>query len=267
MKVFIPAAGKGTRLGNLTKNKPKALVEINEQPMLHHLIIKLKEFGFDEFVINIHHHGDQVIEHLRKHNNYNVNITIADECDELLNTGGGLVNASKHFSTPGPFLVHNVDILTDLDLKEFYQNHQNSGNDISLLVNQRDTSRYLLFDDNMRLGGWENRKTGEQILNSDQKCDKAYAFGGIHVVNQEAAQKLIPESGEKVFPIIPEYIRTCKELRIVGIEKPEIFWLDMGRPEHLIAASEYLMKTKSFAVKTSEDEPTTNNNDNNNLKP
>ncbi len=241
MKVFIPAAGKGTRLGAFTENMPKALVDVAGKPMLYHLVKRLKEYGFNEFVINVHHFADIVEEYLRKHDNFNVNVTIADERDQLLNTGGGLVNAAKYFHGEEPFLVHNVDVLTNLDLKSFYDSHIKDNNDISLIVMHRKTSRYLLFNDEMLLRGWENRTTGEQILFDKTGELSPLAFGGIHIVNPAAVDLLHPDTEIAAFPIIPEYIRTCGKQKIRGVHEQEIFWLDMGKPEHLKTAESYLL--------------------------
>lgn len=243
MKVFIPAAGKGTRLGLLTSEKPKALVEIAGRPMLYHLINKLKDAGFCEFVINVHHHATLIEDYLRKHNNFDVDIRISDEKDQLLNTGGGLVKAASLFEGDQPFLVHNVDILSDIDLKAFYDQHIEENNDISLLVQKRETSRYLLFDSRMHLRGWENKTTGEQILHDQSEGLIPYAFGGLHVVNPRIVTLLKP-AGERSFPIIPQYIKHCSILRIKGIQLPYAYWLDMGKPEHLKSAEQYLNETK-----------------------
>ncbi len=243
MKVFIPAAGKGTRLGILTSEKPKALVEIAGKPMLFHLINKLKDAGFTEFVVNVHHRAAMIEDYLRKHNNFDVDIRISDEKGQLLNTGGGLVKAASLFEGDQPFLVHNVDILTDLDLKAFYDQHIQENNDISLLVQKRETSRYLLFDAQMYLRGWENRSTGEQILHDQSEGLIPYAFGGLHVVNPGIAHVLKP-AGEKKFPVIPQYIRNCKALKIKGLRMPYAYWIDMGKPEHLKSAEKYLYNIK-----------------------
>ena len=157
---MIFAAGLGTRLKPLTDRIPKALVPVNGIPMLQHVILKLKQAGFTEIVINIHHFGEQIIDFLQAHQNFGITIHISDEREELLDTGGGIKKAIPFFSGNEPFLVHNVDILSDTDLKALYDYHQQSTNDATLLVSQRETSRYLLFDkDNARLCGWINKQT------------------------------------------------------------------------------------------------------------
>ena len=157
---MIFAAGLGTRLKPLTDRIPKALVPVNGIPMLQHVILKLKQAGFTEIVINIHHFGEQIISFLQAHQNFGIMVRISDEREELLDTGGGIKKAIPFFSGNEPFLVHNVDILSDTDLKALYDYHRQSTNDATLLVSQRETSRYLLFDkDNARLCGWINKQT------------------------------------------------------------------------------------------------------------
>ena len=146
MKAMIFAAGLGTRLKPLTDRMPKALVPVNGIPMLQHVILKLKQAGCTEIVINIHHFGEQIIDFLQAHQNFGITVHISDEREELLDTGGGIKKAIPFFSGNEPFLVHNVDILSDTDLKALYDYHRQSINDATLLVSQRETSRYLLFD-------------------------------------------------------------------------------------------------------------------------
>ncbi len=244
MKVFIPAAGKGTRLHPHTLHKPKALVEVAGKPMLYHLIHRLKAQGFHEMVINVHHFADQIEAYLHENNSFGVKITIADEREALLDTGGGLVNAAAYFEGESPFLVHNVDVLTNVDLRKFCALSLQHGCDLSLLVMQRATSRYLLFDDSMRLSGWENRATGERLLGREATALEPYAFAGIHWVNPAVVAQLVPEEGRKAFPVIPEYIRLCRTRVIKGILMPYSYWLDMGRPEHLATATDYLRRAK-----------------------
>ena len=143
---MIFAAGLGTRLKPLTDHTPKALVKVNGRPMLEHIILKLKASGFTEIVVNIHHFGEQIIDFLQANGNFGLNIHISDERDQLLDTGGGIKKASAFFQGNEPFLVHNVDILSNTDLRNLYLHHLKEGSDATLLVSQRATSRYLLFD-------------------------------------------------------------------------------------------------------------------------
>src|SRR5664280_1226211 len=161
MKAMIFAAGLGTRLKPVTDNLPKALVPIAGKPLLEHVILKLKSAGFDEIIVNIHHFPDQIIDFLKANNNFSIRIEVSDERNLLLDTGGGIRRAAWFFDDEKPFLVHNVDILSNVDLKELYQQHLRSNSLATLVVSKRDTFRYLLFNDDNRLCGWINEKTGE----------------------------------------------------------------------------------------------------------
>ena len=156
MKAMIFAAGLGTRLRPLTDNMPKALVPVAGKPMLERVILRLKEAGFNEITVNIHHFGEQIIDFLRAHDNFGTEIHISDERGMLLDTGGGIKKARPFLDGQEPFLVHNADILTDIDLAGLYRHHLESDAESTLLVSERKTSRYLLFDDDYHLHGWIN---------------------------------------------------------------------------------------------------------------
>ena len=180
MKAMIFAAGLGSRLKPLTDTMPKALVPIAGHPMLEHVILKLKAAGFTEIVINIHHFGEQILDFLEANENFGLIIHISDERDLLLDTGGGIKKARSFFeNSDEPFLIHNVDILSDVNLKELYDYHLRSGAVATLLASQRKTSRYLLFDTDKRLCGWINKDT-EQVkpegFQYDSSLYQEYAF-------------------------------------------------------------------------------------------
>lgn len=161
MKAMIFAAGLGTRLRPLTNDRPKALVEVGGKPMLEHVITRMIDAGFEDITVNIHHFGQKIIDFLDAKNNFGINIHISDERDLLLDTGGGILKAKKFLDGNEPFLVHNADILTSLDLKAFYDWHCKDTDTVaSLLVKHRDTARYLLFDHNDKLKGWINKNRG-----------------------------------------------------------------------------------------------------------
>ncbi|MDE6174694.1 MAG: NTP transferase domain-containing protein [Duncaniella sp.] len=160
MKALIFAAGLGTRLGSITQTCPKALVEVGGEPMLKRVILKLKRAGIDDMVVNIHHHADMIRDYLSSNNNFGVNILLSDESNELLDTGGGLLKAKDLLVTDSPVLLHNADILTDFNVSEMIESHRKSEADVTLLVAQRTTSRYLLFDDTLRMKGWTDIGTG-----------------------------------------------------------------------------------------------------------
>ena len=186
MKAMIFAAGLGTRLKPLTDHMPKALVPVAGRPMLEHVILKLKAAGFNELVINIHHFGEQILDFLRANQNFGLTIHISDERDCLLDTGGGIRKAEPFFRGNEPFLVHNVDILSDTDLKALYEYHRQSGNDATLLASRRKTIRYLLFDDEKRLCGWINKdtlQTKPEGFAYNPEHHHEYAFSGIHVIS------------------------------------------------------------------------------------
>ena len=157
MKALIFAAGLGTRLKPLTDTMPKALVKVGGKPMLEHVILHLKEQGFCDIIINIHYLGEQIIDFLKANHNFGINICISDERSEVLETGGGILKAADFLEDDEPFLVHNSDILTNIDLRGLYQQHIENKADATLLVGQRDTSRYLIFNHEDTLCGWINK--------------------------------------------------------------------------------------------------------------
>ncbi len=244
MKAMIFAAGLGTRLKPLTDHTPKALVPVNGHPMLEHVILKLKAAGCTEAVVNVHHFGQQIIDFLHANQNFGITIHISDERNELLDTGGGIKKASSFFSGTAPFLVHNVDILSDVDLKALYDFHLQSGNDATLLVSPRETSRYLLFDTNIRLCGWLNKPTGQTkpagfIYRHD--IYNEYAFSGIHVVSPSLF-RYMDNQWEGKFPIMDFYLQTCKEARIGGYLVTGLQLIDIGKPDTLAQAAAFLKR-------------------------
>lgn len=235
MKAMILAAGRGTRLKSLTENTPKALVKAGAMNLLERLIMKMKVQGVDRIVINVHHHADHIIEFIQQKDSFGIPIDISDERDMLLETGGGILKAASFFTGDEPFIVHNVDILSDLDLRSIYHEHVNSSALATLAVKKRETSRYLLFDKNMSMKGWENRSSGEKILPADDAGSLLpYAFSGIHVISPRIFP-LISETG--VFSIIDTYLRLCKDETIKGYRHDEGLWIDAGKPEGLEMAN------------------------------
>lgn len=228
---MIFAAGLGTRLRPLTNDRPKALVEVNGVTLLEKVIRRLIHFGFDQIIINVHHFAEKVIDFLKKKHHFGIQIAIAHEKDLVLETGGGLKNVSWFFEDGQPFLVHNVDILTDLDLRLFYQHHLTSHALATLAVRKRQTSRYLLFDEKGLLSGWQNVKTGEtKIARKTHQVLSQWAFSGIHVINPLLFKKM-SEMG--VFSIIQPYLRLAATEKIVAYPHTETVWLDVGRLESL----------------------------------
>ena len=232
MKALIFAAGKGTRLKPFTDHHPKALATVNGVPLLERNIRFLQGFGINDFVINIHHFGDQIVDFLRKNDNFGAKIEISDERGELLETGGGLVFARKFLDFQEDFLIMNADILTDLNVSEFVKYHQEKKDFATLAVSDRKSSRKLLFNSEMVLRGWLNVETGEQRLAEFNKGFKALAFSGIHCINPEIFNK-IKRTGK--FSIMEEYLDLMHSEQIHGYEHQGIL-IDVGRPESVLEA-------------------------------
>lgn len=245
MNAMIFAAGLGTRLRPLTNDRPKALVEVNGKTLLEHNILKLKAAGFDHIVVNVHHFGEQIIDFLNNHDNFGIDIKVSDERDLLLDTGGGLLKAMSLFEDQSPVLIHNVDIVSDVDLAASYRAHceaeaKASGNELAatLLINDRKTSRYLLFDQDRRLRGWTNITTGEV---KGEKAELMRAFSGIHIVSASIARYLKDYAKEAAFPIMSFYLWACDKTVIRGEElDAECRWVDCGKVESLAKAAEIL---------------------------
>lgn len=233
MKAIVFAAGLGTRLKPLTNTRPKALVELNGVPLLEIAIRKLKHFGFDEIIVNIHHFGEMIIDFLKAKNNFDIHIEISDERDFLLETGGGLKKASW-FLKEEPFLVYNADILTDMDLKAFYEEHLRSKALATLAVRKRATSRYLQFDADNILCGWTNVKTGEVRSSRPGKDLQNLAFSGMHVISPEIFDKM-PD--KQKFSIIDTYLEAAKDFEIKAYPHDDDLWVDVGKPESLEKAA------------------------------
>jgi len=238
MKAMIFAAGLGTRLYPLTLHKPKALVEISGKTLLQMAIEKVSQAGYHDLVINIHHFGDQIIEYLEKNNNFGLNILISDERNQLLDTGGGILKASTWLCGDEAFLVYNVDVLSNIDLQLFRKYHLEQGGLATLAVRQRNTARYLAFDDAMQLSGWRNIKTGDEIASRNMQNCSLLAFSGIQLI-EPAIFKSITETGS--FPLIPLYLRLAADQRIMGYLDKSTLWMDLGKPSQIIEAERYIV--------------------------
>ena len=243
---MIFAAGLGTRLKPLTDHMPKALVPVAGKPMLEHVILKLIASGFDEIVINVHHFAEQIIDFLKEKNNFGIKIWISDETEELLDTGGGIKKASSLLNEP--FLVHNADILSNVDLKALYDFHIASENDATLLVSPRKTVRYLLFNQTNRLCGWINKDTLQTkpegfIYQPDEQQE--YAFGGIHIISPSLFKYMEGWTGK--FSIMDFYLQTCQKARLGGYAKEDLQLIDIGKPDTLAKAEEFLKNVVTSA--------------------
>ncbi|MCB2197746.1 MAG: nucleotidyltransferase family protein [Bacteroidetes bacterium] len=237
MKAMIFAAGKGTRLQPLTNDTPKALVKVNGVPMLEHVIKKLIHTGVNEIIINIHYLGDQIIEFLKTKNNFGIHIEISDESDQLLDTGGGLLKATDFFNQNEPFILHNTDIISNIDLKKMITFHKRENALATLAVRKRTSSRYFLFNQQMELCGWQNTKTNEKVISKEVKNLKPYAFSGIHIINSNIFNYL----HETVkFSIVNTYLELSKKELIKGFNHTSDYWFDIGNPEKLETVERYL---------------------------
>lgn len=238
-QAMIFAAGLGTRLKPITDTTPKALVRVGGRPLIEHVICRLKEAGIERIVVNVHHFASQVVDYLRLNDNFGMDILISDESDMLLDTGGGIKKAAPLFYPDSPVLIHNVDILSNVDLAVFYAGH--ADNDATLLVSERKTKRYLLFDDGMRLVGWTNIETGEvktPYSGLDVKACRMYAFSGIHVFSP----RLFPlmDSFPDKFGIIDFYLKVCSKANVRGVVKPDLRLLDVGKLDTLAEAERFI---------------------------
>lgn len=238
MKAMIFAAGLGTRLRPLTDTMPKALVPVCGNPLLYHVITKLKAAGYTELVVNVHHFAGQIREYLATHD-FGLPIHISDETEELLETGGGIAHAKDLLlPTEEPFLIHNVDILSNLDIPWFRSQTRPEALS-TLLVSERETSRYLLFNDEMRLMGWTNVKTGEVRSPYPQEalegCRK-YAFSGIHNISPAIFDAFEKAGFSGRFPIMDFYIRECANYPIYGVVAENLKLIDVGKLDSLAEA-------------------------------
>ncbi|MBN2596967.1 nucleotidyltransferase family protein [Labilibaculum sp.] len=238
LNAMIFAAGLGTRLKPFTDSKPKALVELAGKPLLERAILKLIELKVDRIVINVHHYADLIEDFLRKNNNFGVDIRISDEREELLDTGGGLKNATDLFIPDAPVLIYNVDVFSSLNLSELINFHKLTGALVSMVVRERNSSRYLYFNKENQLTGWKNCKTGEiKKTGEDMSDSEALAFSGIHVISPKLFS-LIREEGK--FSIIDMYLRLAKNEKILAFKDSSQIWTDLGKPEDLAWAEEHL---------------------------
>ena len=243
MKAMIFAAGLGTRLRPLTDHMPKALVPLCGEPLLHHVITRLRAAGYDDMVVNVHHFAGQIRDYLATHA-FGVRIRVSDESDALLETGGGILHAEPLLlPCEEPFLIHNVDILSNLDLAWFRR--QTSPEALAtLLVSERETRRYLLFDDQMHLKGWTDVQTGEvrsPFPDLDPSQCRRLAFSGIHNVSPKIFEAFRDLQVPARFPIMDFYLKACARYPIVGVQAQDLKLMDVGKMETLAQAEAFLL--------------------------
>lgn len=231
---MILAAGLGTRLGELTRDTPKALIEVGSVPVLGRVARRLIAAGADHLIINVHHHADAVIEYVRSQDDFGVAVSFSHETDAPLETGGGLLHAKSLFRQEGSFFLHNVDVLCEVDLTAMYAAHVHSGALATLAVSRRETSRYLLFDDRGLCGRMHSPGNGPAEVHADCSDPVPFAFAGIHVISA-ALLDMITETG--AFSIIDMYLRLASQGRpIARFDIGGARWLEIGSPERLAAA-------------------------------
>lgn len=244
MKAMIFAAGLGTRMRPLTDTRPKALIEVNGMTLLEINIRRLVLAGFTDIIVNVHHHAEQIELFIMENaTRLGANIVASDERELLLDTGGGLQEASWFFDDNKPFLVCNADILSNIDLKKLYHAHLNNKNAIATFaVQQRETSRYMLFDDNMILHGWLNTKTKEiktPRLGATRLA--MYSFSCFQVLSPEVL-RLMPS--KKVFSMIDLYLHLCPSHNVRAYPHHADLWCDVGKPEALTEAQQLVQQLK-----------------------
>jgi NDP-sugar pyrophosphorylase family protein len=237
MKAMILAAGLGTRLRPLTNDRPKALVEIGGRTLLEITLTRLHSFGIHEVIINTHHFAEMILDYLKANDKFGMHIEVSRE-DVLLDTGGGLKNAAHFFeasSADEPFILHNVDVISTIDLRRMAQFHSEHKALATLAVQDRETSRYLLFDEQHQLCGRRARQDGKTELVRPSAKREALAFSGIHVISPRLLS-LITEQG--IFSIINTYLRLAAQGEtILAFRADDYYWRDLGRPENVTQAA------------------------------
>lgn len=234
MKAMILAAGLGTRLRPLTNDRPKALVEVAGHPLLEITLRRLASFGIRDVIVNVHHFADTIVAYLKKNDNFGMHIEISREDDLLLDTGGGLKKAAWFFRQDGPvqepFLLHNVDVISTIDFGRMVQFHRDNNALATTAVQQRETSRHLLFDEHGQLCG---RQTGKNVpeMVCPAKQTTPLAFAGVHVISPEFLGMILEEG---VFSIIATYLRLAADgHRILAFRADRYYWRDLGKPENV----------------------------------
>ena len=242
MKAMVLAAGLGTRLRPLTDNRPKALVEIGGRTLLEITLWRLREFGIREVIINVHHFAEMIVVYLRARQNFGMRIEISPE-EALLDTGGGLKKAGWFFREDAgkePFLLHNVDVVSTVDFARLVKCHRENAALATLAVQDRETSRYLLFDEQVRLCGRRAGLDGEAEFVRPSSRWSALAFTGIHVISP---QFLTMMSEDGAFSIINTYLRLAEAGdKILGFRADDYYWRDLGKPEQVRQAAEDFKK-------------------------
>jgi N-acetyl-alpha-D-muramate 1-phosphate uridylyltransferase len=231
---MILAAGLGTRLGTITEHTPKALVDVAGRSALEHVARRLIEAGADRLIINLHHHAQRIVAHVEECGGFGVDVVFSHEEGEPLETGGGVLAAAPLFRRDAPFLLHNVDVLTDADLRAMYDAHLQADALATLAVSDRHSSRTLVFDDLGLVGRSDARSGSTSIVRTPSSDTRQWAFAGIHVVSPEFLDRLV-ESG--AFSIMQAYLRLAGDgAKLLPFDITGAAWLEIGTPERLAAA-------------------------------
>jgi NDP-sugar pyrophosphorylase family protein len=234
---MVLAAGLGTRLRPLTDDRPKALVEVGGRAMLDLTLARLRGIGISEVIVNVHHFADKVIEYLQPHKNFGMRIEVSRE-ETLLDTGGGLKKAAWFFladSRQEPLLVHNVDVLSTIDLRRLVEFHAEQNALATLAVQTRETSRYLLFDDQLRLCGRRAGRDAKPEIVRPCANPQAFAFTGVHVISPRLLN-MMTEQG--AFSVIATYLRLSGAGEpVLAFDADSYYWRDLGRPENVAQAA------------------------------
>jgi mannose-1-phosphate guanylyltransferase len=235
MKAMVLAAGLGTRLRPLTNDRPKALVEVGGRTLLEITLTRLRKFGVRDAIINVHHYADMVIDRMKAAGNFGMNIEFSRE-DVLLDTGGGLKQAAwflggRSGAQEDPFILHNVDVISNIDLQRMVESHRQTKALATLAVQERKSSRYLLFDEQGRLCGRRLVKEEKtEVVRPSQQMTEL-AFSGIHVISPRIFS-LLTEEG--IFSIVPAYLRlAAQDEKIMAFRADEYYWRDLGKPENI----------------------------------
>lgn len=235
MKAMILAAGLGTRLKPFTDKHPKALAIVNGKTILQRNIEYLAQFEINDVIVNVHHFAGQITDLIEKNKGFGSQITFSDETNEVLETGGGIKKASWFFGDGEPFVVMNVDVLTDLDLSKMIGFHTKQNPLATLAVTSRATSRYFLFDELNHLSGWINKTTGEKKISRQANNYYEKAFSGIHIISPRIFG-LIESTGR--FSIVDEYLKLSKSHTITAFDHSDTKFIDVGKPESVLKAAE-----------------------------
>jgi NDP-sugar pyrophosphorylase family protein len=241
MRAMVLAAGLGTRLRPLTENRPKALVEVGGRTLLEIALARLRSFGIREVIVNVHHFADMIVDYLKANRNFGMRIEISREDDALLDTGGGLKKAAYFFlensgAAEEPFILHNVDVISTIDLHRMAQFHTENHALATLAVQERPTSRYLLFDEQLQLCGRKSGREGQAELVRNSSHPKPLAFSGIHVISPRLFS-LMTEEG--VFSIIAPYLHLAAQgEKIIAFRSDEFQWRDLGRLDDVMQADQ-----------------------------